>query len=52
MIALQVLSKVIVSKDMAFLEDNVLTVDYFVGFVMMIFDYVIIIKKNTKIPVL
>ena len=32
MIALQVLSKVIASKDISFLEDNILTVDYFVGF--------------------
>ena len=32
MVALQVLSKVITSKDMSFLEDNVLTVDYFVGY--------------------
>lgn len=32
MIALQVLSKVIASKDISFLEDNVLTVDYFVGY--------------------
>ena len=32
MIALQVLSKVIASKDISFLEDNLLTVDYFVGY--------------------
>ena len=32
MIALQVLSKVLASKDISFLEDNILTVDYFVGY--------------------
>lgn len=32
MIALQVLSKVILSKDNSFLDDNLLTVEYFVGY--------------------
>ena len=32
MIALQVLSKVIASKNISFIEDNLLSVDYFIGY--------------------